>query len=436
MVTEPSNQAARDWVLDCGARYWPTGRASVEALPIPLVESRPETTSEFLRVRLPPWAEDIGVDGTLLAYPAMIESDDGRPQWQRCDWLSNAFHMLNGTVERQLEADNGPVLSYAARLPGTLAPLFDHAWVNRIFLFLRRWAAHAGNTPEDALFGPMPPAEIRLTHDVDAIRLTPEIRAKQIAFQMLNAGRAAASARWSTVGHRLADAARYGFASGDFRTFARVRAMERAAGLTSILHFYAGPAGWRRASPHLILLDPAYDICSDGMRAELRAFAEGGWTVGLHQSFDAWRDGAAMVTQKHRLETALGHPVSFCRQHWLHFSWAQTWAAQVEAGLEHDSTLGFNDRPGFRGGHALAIAPRDPRSGTALMLEATPMVLMDSHFYDYAGGDAPPPDQAMKPWIDEIRAVGGVATVNWHTHTITDIYGWQRGYEALLKQLA
>ena len=99
------------------------------------------------------------------------------------------------------------------------------------------------------------------------------------------------------------------------------------------------------------------------------------------------------------------------------------------------STLGFNDRPGFRTGHSLRVRPWDRVTGTAMRLETIPTVFMDSHFYDYGQIDAGAIRGAMKYWIDEVRSVGGEAAVNWHPHTITKVYGWRDGFEELLALL-
>lgn len=435
MNREIEIESRRQWTLECGARYWPAGHQAIAGLPVPVIDAHHGAEPVLRYVALPDWAADLGVDGQLLVFACVLDAGGDTPDWQRCDWIANAFHMLTGSSERAHEQIHGPALSYAFRLPRALDPVFQRAWVNRIFLFLRRWAAHQAGQPEEAVFGPLPQAEIRLTHDVDAVRLTPEIRLKQTAFQFANAARALVRGDGPLLRARLGDARRYAFSAGDFRTFARVRDMERSAGLRSTLHFYGGPPGLRRGSPRRILIDPAYDIGSDMMRGELRAFREGGWTVGLHQSFDAWDTAGAMACEKARIEAALGAPVEQCRQHWLHFSWEKTWAAQAAAGLTLDSTLGFNDRPGFRAGHALRVRPWDMAADGPLPIGTIPMVLMDSHFYDYSGGDTGP-ETAMKPWIDEVRAVGGEATVNWHTHTITDVYGWEAGFEALLAHLS
>jgi hypothetical protein len=423
------------WVLACGERYWPNCAARIATLPLPAAQIS-DDPGELLLITLPDWAADIAVDGGLYAFASALVDGPQSQAWQRCDWIAVAWHMLTGSLERAIEAQHGPVLSYAFRLPANMRPLFERAWVNRIFLFLRRWTAHENGLPEEALFGPAPTASIVLTHDVDAIRLTPEIRAKQTIFQLANSARAVVGGHFRIARARLHDASRFAFGDGDLRTLERVRDMERTAGLRSTLHFYGGAPGLRRGSPRRLLIDPAYDIDSFYLRAQLAALREGGWTVGLHQSFEAWADPARMAIERNRVAMAAGIGINHCRQHWLHFSWASTWAAQAAAGLTFDSTLGFNDRPGFRASHALRFQPWDFSRKAPMSIEAIPMLFMDSHFYDYAGIESPPVASEMTRWLDEVRFVGGEISVNWHTHTITDAYGWADGYEGLLTLLA
>ena len=71
-----------------------------------------------------------------------------------------------------------------------------------------------------------------------------------------------------------------------------------------------------------------------------------------------------------------------------------------------------------------------------MTIEVLPMVIMDSHFYDYQPMTGDERFHQMKRWLDEIKAVRGQATVNWHTHTITSAYGWGEGYIQLLDMLA
>jgi hypothetical protein len=185
-----------------------------------------------------------------------------------------------------------------------------------------------------------------------------------------------------------------------------------------------------------MLFDPAYDPGEPSLRACLRNLQARGWTVGLHQSFGCWGDEEQMTAERRRLEEALDLPVRSCRQHWLRFAWSRTWRAQQEAGLQLDTTLGFNDRPGFRNGAALEWQPWDPAAGTPHSLTAMPLVLMDSQLFDYAQLDDAARRAWIARWVGEVRAVRGVATFLWHPHVLSEDYGWARGFGWLLDEIA
>ncbi|THB70154.1 MAG: hypothetical protein D6E12_03180 [Desulfovibrio sp.] len=432
------------WLLDCLQRYWPKNTEPVAALPVALHKEQPTESLELCAVALPEWAAHLGVDIDGLALPGLLVpvhslpgvSKGAKPDWENVDWWEAAFWYLSGHGEWTHEQENGPIHSYAFRLKSFDSRVWDRAWVNRIGLFLRCWAARIAERDEEELFGPLPDPEIVLSHDVDAVSKTLPVRVKQSAFHGFNAVRALLRFDPGQAMAKIAKGLSFLLGPGDYLHIARVQQLEEMHGLSSVFHFYGGPGGYGRP-PHTVLLDPMYRVDKRPVLAALQELHARGWTVGLHPAYASWADPDSLRQEKERLESALEAPVTHCRQHWLRFSWQHTWQAQIQAGLSHDSTLGFNDRPGFRTGAALAFSPWDHEQGKPLALIATPLVAMDSHFFDYGQYvDDQARLAALLHWVDEIETVCGVGSVCWHQRVWSRDYGWGRVYEELLQHLA
>src|SRR5436190_22056046 len=404
-TTNAQGERERAHTLTILARYWPRGLEHVAGLPIRdsgLLHPGEPLPPRMVRVGLPVWAADLAVEGALLVPEQFITPGDA-PQWSLTDWIGAAHWYLHGVAERAFEHRNGPVHSYSHRLGEWDVRIWERAWANRIALWLRRWAARERNVSEETLFGPLAEAEIVLTHDVDAVRKTIAIRCKRAAFHVFKGLRCLARGRFSRGFSWFASAGAFFFRTETYWNFDRVLEVEQSPELRGHFNFYGGGGGLLR-SPSAWLFDPGYDVCDPQLAAQIQDLCSRGWTIGLHQSFNAWRDPRRMRQEKQRLERCLRVPVRSCRQHWLRFSWNDTWRAQQEAGFLLDTTLGFNDRAGFRNGAALEFHPWDSVEGKPMRLSVLPMVLMDSHLYDYGDRTDSTRRNEMQYWIDEIRA--------------------------------
>jgi hypothetical protein len=409
-------------------RYWAADEQPLALLPT-FERPFPHRVGalELAPVALPPWAAPCGVEGILLV-PLDACEDALAPTWSRVDWWLAAFLLLEGWHERAWERAHGTIHSYSARLHGFDERLWARAWVNRIGLFLRAWSAHEGGRAADSLFGVLPEPEIVLTHDVDAVAKTLSIRFKQAAFLSFNAMRQSVGAPGAGAA-RMWQAMRFLLRSSNWWMFEMLLQLEHNAGVRSRFHFYADD---RPKTPVRWLFDPGYDVAHPRIVALLERLVRSGHSVGLHQSHDAWHSYERMRSQRERLQAHIPTEVTSCRQHWLRFSWAQTWAAQEAAGFRQDSTLMFNDRAGLRTGAALSWSPWNARAGKAHTLQALPTMLMDSHLYDYRMLAAEERRATMRALLDEVVAVAGQAAVLWHPHTLSDDYGWLEGFEELL----
>ena len=429
---EPCESPRRSWALSVFQRFWPGKSDLIAQLPIPeIVMARAAESPLLLEVMLPDWARDLGIAGHLLVPASALAASDEQEAWRRCDWLSAAAWYLDAVAEREHELRNGPLHSYATRLVGWDERLWSHAWVNRMALFLRRWTARQMGRDEALLFGPLPVARVVLTHDVDALAKTSSIRLKQSMFQAFNAVRALRDGDFAAAGQRARQFLKVLTSRESYWCFERIFALEQQAGVQSMFFFHARDPGPRNI--HLRLVDPAYHGRSPALARAVAVVRQHGADIGLHPSFAAWQDEAALARERRNLEALSDSSVIAVRQHWLRFSWQHTWAAQARAGLRHDFTVGFNDRPGFRLGAALTFPPFGMHANSAFLV--TPTVMMDSQFYDYAELSEANRGVAMSHWLSELNHTCGEGAVIWHQQVFNRDYGWQSGYETLLEQL-
>lgn len=430
-LTLPSAGEIRQHVSVALNRYWPLGGEELRALPVQKAGNLTFTLPlRLASVHLPDWASECGVNGAIL-IPQEVMPAGGN--WQQVDWWLAAFLMLEGWHERLWEEQHGTIHSYSFRLKGWDERVWQHAWVNRIALFLRLWVAQIGSKPAEVLVGSLPAPEFVMTYDVDAIAKTLPIRIKQAAFNFANALRALVKGDKISAFVRARQAWRFMVGREDWWMLDKLLDLEQRFNLKGRYHFYADP---RRKTPKRWLFDPGYAVGSLKIKGFLRRLADSGSEIGLHPSFDSWGETASIRRQKANLEVAAGRPCTVCRQHWLRFSWRKTWAAQEGAGIGEDTTLMFNDRPGLRSASALAWRPWQTELGATHQLMALPTVIMDSHLYDYQPLTPEARREAMEHWVSECRMVFGQIAVLWHPHTLTTDYGWSQGFEELVALIA
>lgn len=408
------------------SRYWPrrvswvAGRLDPDhAAPIAPGPLPPR----MIEIAVPEWAEAPGGDGRLLA-PSHLVPD---PRWPSVDWVSVGLWYLDCLAEREHERRHGSVHSYAARLSGWDDRIWARAWVNRIAILLRNRLAREEGRTADELFGPLPPPEFDLSHDVDALRRHGSLRLKQAAFWTCNSLRETARGRVDRAFGQAARAVRFLVGDARYDMLDEMMDSEERLGRRSVFHVFPGP-------PRCRLLDPRYDPSAVEVADRLRHVVDRGWEIGLHPGFRDHASADSLRRGLEILESIVGTRPRRVRQHWLRFSFDATWSAQQQAGLELDGTLGFNDRPGFRAGAALRFHPWiDGRRSTRL--ESMPLVLMDSHVHDYGLFDEDSRPREVDRWMLEVEAVRGEAGLDWHQRVLHPDYGWGSSWNRVLTRL-
>jgi hypothetical protein len=106
------------------------------------------------------------------------------------------------------------------------------------------------------------------------------------------------------------------------------------------------------------------------------------------------------------------------RQHFLRFANPWTWRVQEAAGLDHDSTLGFADRIGFRAGTCREFPVFDLLERQTLRLRERPLLVMDGTLFEYMSLGLAEAAAQVRAIVDPCRMHGGDAVLLYHNHTV------------------
>jgi len=161
---------------------------------------------------------------------------------------------------------------------------------------------------------------------------------------------------------------------------------------------------------------------------------ERGHEIGFHPGYATAMDPETWRAEWRRFRTAIPAeiPIDGGRQHYLRFSWPDTWRCWEDAGLTYDSTLTFADHPGFRAGTCRSFRLYDTEHQCPLQVEERPTVLMDSSLTDepYMGLGTTERAYTVAGQLKEAcRRHGGRFTLLWHNSRFgcegdVEIYKW------------
>ena len=155
-----------------------------------------------------------------------------------------------------------------------------------------------------------------------------------------------------------------------------------------------------------------------------------GCEVGLH-GIDGWLDSSKGQEELEEIQRLTGVPEIGVRMHWLYYD-QQSPATLERAGAAYDSTIGYNERVGYRAGTAQAYKPLEARR----LLELPLHVMDTALFYPAYLGLAPRQARTrVGRMMDTAVQFGGCLTINWHDRSIAPERLWDASYRDLVQDL-
>ncbi len=381
-------------------------------------------------------------DGAPLPCPRGAIEPAADPRVLPEAWLRAAWFMLSreeefATARRdQWECFSG----FYSRMHalGVLDQPLVNIWASQLARRVAEWAARRG-----VRFEPVPRWKngacfaAALTHDVDDVALYSLPAAWRLLRQARGPGsyafRGGVAAMLRALGHP-------GSSGDPYSNFDRWVEQESRRGFRSSFYFCPPAPSERHEYDALYTFGDPVEF--EGRRMTVAAMTklliERGFEVGLHGGYLSHRSAAELAREKRQIEEAAQREVRGVRQHFLRFDVRETWAAQQQAGFRYDSTLGYNETPGFRAGIAAPFRPWDATHDAPMDLLELPLTLMDGALFRSLKLNAEQAVQAVRDHLERVEAAGGLAVLLWHPNSAAEAHfpGWWKCYLAALDHLA
>jgi hypothetical protein len=186
------------------------------------------------------------------------------------------------------------------------------------------------------------------------------------------------------------------------------------AGLRSTFYFLVDTPGGR--------FGPDYTLDHPALAGVLQSIHARGHRIGLHAAYDSFRSPDSMARGLDTLRArcaALGISQDRWsnRQHVLRWDATRSPAVLEAAGITHDSSVGFAERPGFRAGTARSYPLYDLLARRVLRVIEQPLILMETSLFsrNYLGLAPGTRALAMARAVQSrCTAPGAVFTLLWH----------------------
>jgi len=341
---------------------------------------------------------------------------------EKIDWLS-CIHFLITLNKTHYNKKN--LFSYSNKIPKDILLYTKKAWINRYAILIRKIISKKNSQSENKIFGERPKINLILTHDIDVTKNTINFFLKQIIFILLNSIKYIFKLKIKSAIKQIARIYFLIFEQDYIKYIKKMIKKEKILKCKKIYFINSNTNKSKNWFSIKNLINPNYSLEELFFLKEY--IDKRNFEIGIHPSIQTFNSIKLMKKEKKHVEEFFKQKIINSRQHWLKFEKNKTSSVLKKCNIINDFTFGFNDLTCFRGSLSLIFKEKG--------INRIPMIMMDSHLYDYSLMDYNSIKSSIKNVIDEIFFVGGVASINWHPHTISQSYGWDKGYYYLIKQI-
>jgi len=159
--------------------------------------------------------------------------------------------------------------------------------------------------------------------------------------------------------------------------------------------------------------------------------------VGIHPTYRSNEDVKVLKKEITNLSETIHVDIIRSRQHFLKLMLPQTYRNLLNLGINHDYTMGYADRVGFRAGITSAFYFYDLDLETKTKLIVHPFAIMDGSLRDYLKVGPTTAKNIISNIIKEVKEVDGEMISIWHNESLSNKErwkDWQEVYIHLLKE--
>jgi|SRR3989304_1399617 len=219
------------------------------------------------------------------------------------------------------------------------------------------------------------------------------------------------------------------FFDNPYWTFETITKLEEECSVRSTFFFL-------NESIHFEILKPKtwrpslgrYSIFEKEITKVIKKLDRGGWEIGLHGSYNSYRDKTLLANEKEDLEKILGKEVYGIRQHYLNLDIPNTWQIQRNLGLRYDASFGFRRKTGFKDNIYY------PFSAFRDKFLIIPLVIAEDNLLNESGGDFRQAWQRCLQLINQTEKKQGLLSILWHSHFFNakEFPGFREIYEKII----
>jgi hypothetical protein len=162
------------------------------------------------------------------------------------------------------------------------------------------------------------------------------------------------------------------------------------------------------------------------------------YPIGLHPSWRSGDEPLLLAEERAWLEKTSGQSIHSSRHHFIRFRLPDTYRQLIEAGIQHDYSMGYGSINGFRASIATPFFWYDLKKEEATNLLIHPFCFMDANAYYEQKLSAEQAADELQDYYEVVKKVNGQLITIWHNSflgTENSFEGWRIVYEQFVAQV-